>query len=123
MKEPRINVYRCQYGCHTVTVDVDDGVTPFMIQCRSRSTPERPIKAKYLGEEGFCKGTAESSFYPRGPKPLHIGEPKWEWYKPTTPEVMSNAEFEHVKQGGLLLRPRTEREPVYHKDKNETANR
>jgi hypothetical protein len=115
--EPKINVYVCQFNCLTVTVDVDEGVTPFMIQCRSRSTKGRPIEKKLLDEHGFCVGTAQSSFYPTGPKPSRIGDPKWEWYIPETNKGLSVGEAEHVKKGGLLLRPRTEREPVYHKEK------
>lgn len=61
-------------------------------------------------------GLAQSSFYPRGPKPSHIPEPTWEWYSPTKAELvaMSEETLKHVKNGGLLLRERTKREPIYH---------
>lgn len=125
-REPLINVYKCEYNCLTVTVDVDEGVTPFMISCRSRSRPDRPLKPELTGADGFCIGTANSSFYPRGPKPPWISEPKWEWYLPNETELEAecaaepesrNSIIAHVKNGGLMLRPRTNREPIYHKEK------
>lgn len=119
-QEPRINVYVCEYNCLTVTVDVDEGVTPFMIKCRRRSTKERPLNPALTGADGECKGTARSSFYPKGPKPRHIGDPTHEWYKPDSLHGLSAAEIQHVRQGGLLLRPRTDRLPVYHKPKEQT---
>jgi hypothetical protein len=102
MKEPRINVYRCRGGHLTVTVDVDEGVTPFMMGC------------KHPG----CDSDAVSSFDPRGPKPSHIPEPEWEWFKPSPAELkkMDLGMREHCQRGGLDLRKRTEREPVYHTD-------
>lgn len=118
---PRINVYRCEYGCNTSTVDVDDGVTPFMIQCRSRARPDRPLDPKYTGPDGFCIGTAQSSFYPKGPKPPHIRDPEWEWYKPTTTEGLSDGERAHVERGGLLLRGRTDRAPIFHPEDNKPS--
>jgi hypothetical protein len=111
MIEPRLNVYTCR-KCkrHTVTVDVDEGVTPFLIQCRQ-------------GPRRRCTGMAVSSFYPRGPKPPHIGEPQWEWYKPSD-EQLNKLYFgdvldqmrEHVEKGGLDLRARTKAAPIMHKD-------
>jgi len=82
-----VNVYVCEYNCLTVTIDRDEGVTPFMIGCKSRSRPDRPIKADKLDSKGFCIGTAKSSLYPKGPIPPHIGLPKWEWVLPTKEEI------------------------------------
>lgn len=135
MSDPRINVYVCQKcGGHTVTVDVDEGVTPFMIGCHAKETDVHPaesgnkafeelldrelgvrIKSKNLLKVK-CDGMAESSFYPRGPRPPWIGEPKWEWYKPDPDEVskMSRSAQEHVGKGGLLMRRRTERPAMNH---------
>lgn len=49
MSKGQKNVYVCQLcGGEVVTVDADEGVTPFMIECRS--TPE-------------CEGDMYSSFY------------------------------------------------------------
>ncbi len=89
------NVYTCRV-CHgyTVTVDRDEGVTPFLLDCRAS------------GKWGDCSGQAESAFYPKGPRPLHIPAPAWEWYKPEADEYkwLSGAIKEHVDQGGLLIR-------------------
>lgn len=115
-REPRINVYQCQYNCLTTTVDVDKGVTPFMMKCKKKPTKERPIEAKYLGEDGECIGTAQSSFYPRGPMPKYIPVASHEWYAPSEEEQknLHPAELEHVKNGGLLLRERTKKEALCH---------
>lgn len=118
MSEPRINVYVCEYNCHTVTVDVDDGVTPFMIRCEARSRPDRPLRPELCDEHGRCKGTARSSFYPKGPKPSHIAEPTHEWYSPDEEEraTLGPDERSHVEGGGLLLRTRTAANPKMHQE-------
>jgi hypothetical protein len=116
---PRENVYGCEYGCLTVTVDVDVGVTPFMIKCRSVSRPDRPLLARLTGPDGECVGIAESCFYPKKRRPPHIPEPTHEWYKPENIDGLSPQEIEHVNQGGLLLRPRTNRHPIYHAEDGE----
>ena len=113
---PKINVYVCEHNCLTVTVDVDEGVTPFFIKCRRLGDPKRPLNPLLTGEDGECIGTARSSCYPRGPKPSHIPDPQFEWYRPTCLEELSSNERRHVENGGLLLRPRTNREPVYHSE-------
>lgn len=135
MNEPRINVYVCQKcGGHTVTVDVDEGVTPFMIGCHAKEADVHPAES---GSKAFeellerdlgvriksrnllkvkCDGMAHSSFYPRGPRPSWIGEPKWEWYKPSVEESekMSSGARRHVEKGGLLMRRRSERPAMNH---------
>lgn len=99
-EESRINVYVCQTcGGYTVTIDVDEGVTPFMIGCRAS------------GEERECKGVAHSSFYPKGPRPPHIPEPAWEWYRMTDAEARRQEKkypgsWHHHEQGGLWIRKR-----------------
>lgn len=103
MKIPRENTYTCPKRHATRTVDVADGVTPFMIGC------------KELG----CTEMAESAFYPKELRPLHVPGPKWEWYKPTEKQAKKKESrfpgtLEHVRRGGLLLRERTGAEPVYH---------
>lgn len=89
------NVYTCRL-CrgYTVTVDRDEGVTPFLLGCRAS------------GREGDCKGMAESNFYPKGPRPSHIQAPVWEWYTPEASEYkfLSGPIKEHVDKGGLLIR-------------------
>jgi len=109
---PRENVYICETCAgHTVTVDVDEGVTPFMIQCRAKdlSTDIAIIPG--------CKGMAYSEMYPKGPRPEHISPPKWEWYKPTPDEFekLSEEMKNHIYRGGLNIRSRTDKEPFYHK--------
>ena len=99
---PRENVYVCQdCGGYTVTVDVDKGFTPFMIQCLVNDD---------------CKGWAYSSFYPKAPRPFHILAPEWEWYKPTGKDFirLSSEMKEHINNGGLDIRARTDKKPIYH---------
>jgi hypothetical protein len=87
----RENPYVCQScGKLTTTVHVDDGVTPFMLNCRA--TPG-------------CKGMSYSSFYPKGPRPAHVPPPAWEWYRPADDQPLKDWEADHVAQGGVLLRP------------------
>lgn len=83
------NVYTCrECGHHFVTVDRDDGTTPFMTKCQVLE----------------CQGGAQSSFY-RVDQSL---TPQFEWYRPDAAEITymlnSNAR-EHVSKNGLLLRP------------------
>lgn len=86
----RKNVYVGEAcGLHTVTVDRDDGVTPFMITCRA----------------DLCRGKARSSFY-RVDQRLRASH---EWYRPdeatvTREERKHPGTREYVAQGGLLLR-------------------
>jgi len=85
----RKNVYICQTCRYAaVTVHRDDGVAPFMIPCISRTS---------------CKGLAQSTFYQ-----VHTDlEPIGEWYYPAKEELAGKDEAtkQHVKNGGLLLRP------------------
>jgi hypothetical protein len=88
----RKNWYWCS-KCRgwTVTVDLEGGVTPFMINCRARED---------------CTNMTTSMLYPEIPPPGAPTEPSWEWYRPTRAQLMS-LPFElqeHVKQGGLLVR-------------------
>lgn len=80
----RQNRYTCQ-TCNgsIVTVDRDEGVTPFMICCRA--TPG-------------CRGAMYSSFYRGEP-----GTPTYEWRKATPAEyAKSSPEMrEHFDMGGL----------------------
>ncbi len=93
----RVNVYTCEKcGGYTVTIDIHEGVTPFMLRCRAS------------GREGDCNGMAESSCYPKGPRPSHIPEPAWEWFKPVGSEYrkLNRDMREHVDKGGLDIRKR-----------------
>jgi hypothetical protein len=96
------NVYTCgKCGGMTVTIDLDEGVTPFMIDCRA------------AGKEGDCDGMARSACYPSGPRPSYVPAPAWEWYKPGPDELkkVSPGLKDHAKRGGLFIRPRTEAKP------------
>ena len=83
--ESKINVYEC-YGCarSTVTIDTDNGTTPFMISCPS------------------CGKSARSSMYRvnQSLKPTH------EFYRPPFEDLrkLSGGEQQHVIMGGLLFR-------------------
>lgn len=92
---PRENCYTCQ-SCGKIftTVDIDEGVTPFMVGHR-----EFEPKSK-------CDGDCHSAFYPKPPRPPHIPDPKWEWYKPSEEEINSFPESwrDHYRRGGLHLR-------------------
>ena len=97
MSEERVNVYTCpECSGHTVTIDVDEGVTPMFLGCRAS------------GEEGDCKGSAQSAGYPKGPRPAHIPAPAWEWYKPSKEEIaaMPKEYRSHYENGGLSIRKR-----------------
>lgn len=92
MKSP-FNIYRCPRGHETVTVDLDEGTTPFMIGCRSDADGQR------------CDLDAHSSFYQgyAGQTPTHG------WYRPGLwhrlyLRLREPATYDYCKQGGLLLK-------------------
>lgn len=85
--DPKINVYSCPNGHHTITKDVDKGVTPFMHLCAT------------------CKEMAHSSFY----KCDQTLEPVEEWYRPSLEETLKlrkkqGGMLDHILQGGLDVR-------------------
>lgn len=82
----RFNRYTCaDCGGQVVTIDRDDGVTPFLIDCRV--TPA-------------CPGLMRSAFYRDV-----AGVPTFAWCRPTPAEYrrLTRAAREHVDRGGLLL--------------------
>lgn len=87
MSTGRKNVYHCQV-CHdeVVTVDLDEGVTPFAIACRATAG---------------CKGTMFSGFYPQWAQALPAA---FEWFKPTDLSGYSAAMRDHLERGGLDMR-------------------
>ena len=93
----RTNYYYCNAcGRHITTIDVDDGVTPMFIACWATKG---------------CAGWMHSSMYrlPAGiRKPNEVA---WEWYRPRKRELskMSPCTKQHVRDGGLLLRPKKRR--------------
>jgi hypothetical protein len=81
------NVYTCQTcAWKAITVDLVEGVTPFMIGC------ERPL----------CEGDAYSAGYVVDQTLL----PTHEWYRPDTKEAKRLGRLwrDHLKGGGLKLR-------------------
>lgn len=107
----RRNAYVCKDCRHiTLTVDIHEGTTPFMIDCEK------------------CKGMAQSFMY-QLPGVLATSQasgltPTQEWYNPiygTPPEEIaitldalgySIEECTHIEAGGLLLRPRSDAKPI-----------
>lgn len=90
-----VNVYRCPHGHQTVTRDVAEGVTPFMIGCPTCKAAGTPPD-----ERGFRSVMAQSSFY-RVDQSL---EHSHEWYRPESTAGLDPDTAEHVRNGGLLLR-------------------
>jgi hypothetical protein len=93
----RRNAYFCSH-CRkvTITVDIDEGVTPMFIRCI------------------YCKEQASSFMY-QLPGCFHFNiEPDLEWYKPTGEEYkgLSKAFKEHIDKGGLNMRKRTKAKPI-----------
>ena len=81
------NLYRCQEcGFIVVTIDKAEGVTPFMIGCRSKK----------------CQGEMYSSFYSCG-QSLRA---TYEWYHPNKIRqlFLHRLTKKDVKEGMLLLR-------------------
>jgi hypothetical protein len=88
----RKNKYVCDDpGCaHTITtVDIDEGVTPFMTACEK------------------CNGTAVSRMYRVDQTEVETHE----WFRPQTLEGLKPHSQEHVRRGGLLLRKIERNEP------------
>lgn len=94
--KPRFNYYRCDTcrGVYT-TVDVHRGTTPMLLNCR-------------LG----CGGVMQSAFYPHPEDwPVTVSRiADAEWYKPTLTEQKkmrrkARGLYDHVRLGGLILRP------------------
>ena len=97
MELERRNAYFCTH-CRkvTITVDIDEGVTPMFIMCP------------------FCNGTSSSFMY-QLPGCMYFNiKADLEWYKPNEKEtlMLSKSEADHVFEGGLLARPRTKAKPI-----------
>lgn len=104
-KPPMIIEKRNAYICPkckrvTLTVHIHEGTTPAYLKC------------KYPG----CDGTAVSFFY-RVP-PVLVFDPEFkpshEWYRPGRIEtnMLSRKSRDQVEKGTLLLRERTDAEPL-----------
>lgn len=83
----RKNIYVCdRCAGHIVTVDLEEGVTSFLIQCEATAG---------------CKGMMKSSLYRVYDQSMRASH---EWYRPTLVERLTPYDREHVRKGGLLLR-------------------
>lgn len=87
MSKNKKNGYTCQ-KCNgqIITVDIDEGVTPFAIACKA--TPD-------------CKGMMFSGFY-RLDQSLPA---QFEWFKPKSLKGYGREMREHIRKGGLDIRP------------------
>jgi hypothetical protein len=86
----RLNRYCCE-KCHKniITIDRDEGATPFMIPCMRTAECPGPMTSRFYQVEEVW------------------GEPTYEWRKPTKKEYkkMSAAMKQHIDQGGLNIYP------------------
>lgn len=89
------NVYTCPAGHKTVTIDLDEGTTPFILRCQHRINDGKHA----------CNEMARSSFYNVTPEEDQLPV-TFEWYKPASPKDVSKDLREHVQKGGLVLRKR-----------------
>lgn len=85
MAKNKKNVYVCSRVHKTVTVDVDDGVTPAQIQCTRAG----------------CNQMARSSYYQVEQQGLVATH---EFYRPKSMTGLTDTEIAYVKNGGLLMR-------------------
>lgn len=81
------NIYVCEKcGGGIVTINRDDGTTPFMIMCRAKDG---------------CGGVMRSQFYPSNAV-MFVAD--WEWFRPVSTKGYSPEMKDHIKNGGLVLR-------------------
>jgi hypothetical protein len=83
------NIYLCENCGHGfVTLDVDEGVTPFGTACLNKA----------------CGKIAHSLFYRCPQEMLRSISPALEWYRPDSLQGLSAWTCEHVEKGGLISR-------------------
>lgn len=94
----KLNIYTCQ-RCrgHIVTRDIAEGVTPFML-------PSYEFCPNKCGGRGD-RVTMQSSMYRVWNQSMRED---YQWYRPTEGEAYDPAYRDHVKQGGLIIRPAPE---------------
>lgn len=90
MSKGKINTYTCPKGHVTVTIDSDDGVTPFKLRCRQRDDD---------GKHN-CTEMAQSAMYQCDQKLT----PEFEWFRPASFKGYSPTMREHLQKGGLEIR-------------------
>lgn len=84
MPKDKVNVYTCRDGHQTITVDIDQGTTPFMLSCRTPNCGKLARSCMYQCDQDL--------------------KPEYEWYKPTDIKKVEKVSREHVRMGGLLIR-------------------
>ena len=91
MSKGRINQYKCECQQLFVTVDTDEGVTPFAVRHKSFQP----------GTD--CEGMARSRFYSEA---LQKMQATHEWFTPSALDAvkMGKQVLEHIQKGGLVLR-------------------
>ena len=108
MKLERRNAYFCK-NCRkvTITVDVNEGVTPAFIQCPHCN---KDMASSFMYQIPGCMMFEYVPGIGMQELPADL-----EWYKPQANEIalLSDAEKEHVNNGGLLSRKRTKAKPIY----------
>jgi hypothetical protein len=93
----KVNCYICDTcGKSIVTVEYDDGVTPFFLGCNRVSL------------FGDCNGLCRASMYsnPQNLIPTAL------WYRKKDDEPMNPGERQHHENGGLFFRELTEEEII-----------
>lgn len=105
MNLSRRNAYFCS-SCRrvTITVEVDAGVTPMFISCPHCSTQAASFMYELPGCMRFTFVSGTIAEVPAD----------FEWYKPDKAELkkLPKSTRDHVKAGGLLMRKRTDKEPI-----------
>ena len=88
MSKGKKNLYQCQ-DCQgvIVTLDIDEGTTPFMLLCKAKPK---------------CKGIMHSNFYRCDQRLPH----HYEWFKPESADQYDPETQEHIRKGGLVIRRR-----------------
>lgn len=101
----RRNAYFCK-SCRriTLTVDIDSGVTPMFISCPHCSGQATSFMYQIPGCMRFDFSSRVASVFPAD----------FEWYKPDDKELktLGKSDKQHIKDGGLLMRKRTNAEPI-----------
>jgi hypothetical protein len=91
MPKGKKNAYKCEAcRCLTITIDIDEGVTPMYLACRCA-----PHKS--------CTAPSQSQVYPSYAQDLGH---HWEWFKPDSETIqkMSDEMKDHLARGGLAIR-------------------
>jgi hypothetical protein len=97
-----VNFYLCPEGHITVTIDRDNGVTPFIIWCEHEDFLASAAKR---GASRKCGREAQSAFYRVSES--YASRATHEFYRPTFEyyqNIKSKALKEHIERGGLAFR-------------------